>query len=58
MPRTLVDILDATTSAYPEATAIKNGKEQLINAELAQVIAKAKQLKVIGLGSVNELVFV
>jgi non-ribosomal peptide synthetase component E (peptide arylation enzyme) len=46
-----VDILDTTTSAYPEATAIKIGKEQLNYAKLAQeVIAKAKQVKDIGVG--------
>jgi len=50
-PRTLVDILDATISAYPEALAIDNSKTQLNYTQLAyEVATKAEQLKAIGVG--------
>lgn len=51
LPRTLVDILDATISANPKAIAIDNGASRLSYTELAQQInTRGKQLKDAGVG--------
>ena len=49
--RTLGDILDASTSAYPKAIAVDDGKMCLSYAELAQEVAvRAEHLRAIGVG--------
>lgn len=48
-PRTLVDILDATTSAHPKAIAIDNGTSRLSYTELAhEIAARVEQLRAAG----------
>ncbi|KYK62139.1 hypothetical protein DCS_03286 [Drechmeria coniospora] len=49
--RTLVDILDASTSAHPDALAIDNGTSSLTYAELAKrIAARVEQLRAVGVG--------
>ncbi|POR33053.1 Hypothetical protein TPAR_09453, partial [Tolypocladium paradoxum] len=50
-PRTLVDILDASTSAHPEALAVDDGTARLSYAALAhEVAARAERLRAAGIG--------
>lgn len=51
-PRTLVDILETTTAAYPKAFAIDNGTDRLTYSELAVRIAeRVEQLRAAGVGA-------